>query len=60
MPSLAGRVLVDTHHPRCGHFPFGQCVDQAQDRASADGDAEHLGQAGTGPACEGETDGGQR
>lgn len=57
--ALAGGVLVDAEHARSGHFRFGKCVDQPQDRAAADRRTEYVGQAGAGPTREGETDRGQ-
>ncbi|WP_326693127.1 hypothetical protein OIE63_39145 [Streptomyces sp. NBC_01795] len=53
--AFAGGVLIDADHPRRRDIRFWQGLDQAQDRASADGDAQNRGQSGTGPARQGET-----
>lgn len=57
--ALAGGVLVDADHPRCGDLRFGQRVHQTQDGAPAGRHAENGGQPGSGPACQGETDHGK-
>lgn len=56
MAALAGGVLVDADHPRCGHFRLRQRVDQTQDGAPAYGHAEDCSQPGAGPAGQGEAD----
>jgi hypothetical protein len=50
--ALAGGVLVDAGHPRYGHLRLRQVVDQAQDRAPADGYAEDGSQPGAGAQSE--------
>ncbi|MFD3468004.1 transposase [Streptomyces sp. NPDC058682] len=45
---------------RCRPGRFRQRVDQVQDRAPADADAEHLGHAGAGPAGQCRSDVGRR
>lgn len=51
--------LIDANHTRCRHLRLGKRVDQAQDRAPADGNAESGGEASTSPARQSETDRGQ-
>lgn len=48
VPSVAGRVLVDTDDPRGRRIRLGPCADQAYDRASADTGAKHPGHASAG------------
>lgn len=54
--TLPGRVLVDTDHPRCNHFGLGKRVHQPKHRATAERNAENAGDAGPGPAREGQAD----
>lgn len=56
MSALAGGVLVDADYSRSGHFRLGKCVYQPQDSAAADRRTDDVGQPGSGPAREGETD----
>jgi hypothetical protein len=58
--ALASGVLVDADHPRRGDLGIGECVDEPEHRAAADGYPENAGDAGSGPAREGQTDHGQR
>jgi len=57
--ALAGGVFVDSNHPWSGHFRLWKRVDQPQHGAATDRRTDDGGQAGAGPAREGETDRGQ-
>lgn len=57
--ALAGGVLVNADHPRCGDLGFGKIVHQPEHRAAADGHPENVGDAGPGAARESQADCGQ-
>lgn len=52
-------VLIDTDRPWRGYLRLRKRADQSEDSAPADGHPEDAGQAGAGPACQGEADRGQ-
>ncbi|MDH6523398.1 hypothetical protein M2163_000097 [Streptomyces sp. SAI-135] len=54
-PSFACGVLINTNRPRSRDFRFGQCIEQPQHRAAADGHPEGPCHPGAGSAGEGET-----